>query len=82
MYSYIEERVLLVAQYIIEHKATVRSAAKVFNVSKSTVHKDMVERLAKIAPPMAKEVRQILEHNKEERHIRGGMATYRKYKGA
>ena len=81
MYAYIEERVLLAAQYIIENKATVRSAAKVFNVSKSTVHKDMVERLKKISPNMAEEVRKILDTNKEERHIRGGMATYKKYKG-
>lgn len=82
MYSYIEERVLLVAQYIIEHGATVRGAAKVFNISKSTVHKDMTERLRYIDPIMAKKVRVILEHNKEERHIRGGRATYLKYKGA
>ncbi|MBQ2661868.1 MAG: sporulation transcriptional regulator SpoIIID [Clostridia bacterium] len=81
MYRYIEERVLMAAQYIIENRATVRSCAKVFNVSKSTVHKDMVERLKRISPQMAEEVRRILNQNKEERHIRGGMATYRKYKG-
>lgn len=65
-------------EYIVEHKATVRSAAKVFGVSKSTVHKDVTERLSKINPALAKEVNKVLTVNKQERHIRGGMATKRK----
>ncbi len=79
--TYIEERVLQVAGYIIENGATVRDAAKVFKISKSTVHKDVSERLQGIDPGLAKEVRQVLDFNKAERHIRGGQATYRKYKG-
>ena len=81
MYTYIEERVLEAAAYIIENKATVRAAAQKFHVSKSTVHKDVSERLRPLDPAMAAEVRKILEKNKQERHIRGGMATHRKYKG-
>ena len=67
-------------QYIIETNATVRSAAKKFRVSKSTVHKDVTERLAEINPAQAMEVKTILENNKAERHIRGGLATQLKYK--
>lgn len=78
--SYIEDRVLALADYIIEHKATVRAAAGVFKVSKSTVHKDVSERLLLINPSLAKEVRCILDINKAERHIRGGEATCRKYR--
>lgn len=75
----IEERAILLARYIIETKDTVRSTAKKFGVSKSTVHKDVSDRLLKINPILAKEVREILDENKAERHIRGGMATKLKY---
>jgi len=75
----IEERVTNLAQYIIDSKDTVRGAAKKFCISKSTVHKDITERLVKINPILAKEVREILDENKAERHIRGGMATKLKY---
>lgn len=80
MKDYIEERVLDVAQYIIDSKATIRKTAKVFGVSKSTIHKDMTERLLKINPEIAEETHLILELNKAERHIRGGDATRMKYK--
>lgn len=76
---YIEERAVKLAQYIIDSKDTVRGAAKKFGVSKSTVHKDVSERLLKINPILAHEVRNILDENKAERHIRGGMATKMKY---
>lgn len=75
----IEERAIHLAQYIIDSKDTVRGAAKKFGVSKSTVHKDVSERLLKINPILAHEVREILNENKAERHIRGGMATKLKY---
>lgn len=75
----IEERVKTLASYIIETGCTVRGAATKFNVSKSTVHKDISERLEKINPVLWKEAKQVLERNKEERHIRGGMATKIKY---
>jgi len=75
----IEERATNLAQYIIDSKDTVRGAAKKFCISKSTVHKDITERLVKINPILAKEVREILDENKAERHIRGGMATKLKY---
>ena len=75
----IEERVISLAQYIIDSKDTVRGAAKKFCISKSTVHKDITERLGEINPALAKEVRKILDENKAERHIRGGMATKLKY---
>jgi putative DeoR family transcriptional regulator (stage III sporulation protein D) len=78
--DYIEERVLDVAKYIIESKSTIRKTAKVFGVSKSTIHKDMTERLLKINPEIAEETHLILELNKAERHIRGGDATRMKYK--
>ncbi len=80
MKDYIEERVLEVATYIIESKATIRKAAKMFGVSKSTVHKDITERLPRINPQVAKEAKDILDLNKAERHIRGGKATKMKYK--
>ncbi|MBE6081807.1 MULTISPECIES: sporulation transcriptional regulator SpoIIID [Tissierellales] len=80
MKDYIEERALKVAKYIISEKSTVRQAATVFGVSKSTVHKDVTERLPKINPLIAGMVKQILEKNKSERHIRGGEATKMKYK--
>lgn len=79
MKDYIESRVLTLSQYIIEQKATVRSAAKKFGISKSTVHKDISERLVKINPTLAKKVRSILNENKSQRHIRGGLATKHKY---
>jgi putative DeoR family transcriptional regulator (stage III sporulation protein D) len=77
--DYIEERAVGIATYIIESNATVRDAAKVFGVSKSTVHKDCAERLVGINPSLAKEVRKVLDVNKAERHIRGGLATKEKY---
>lgn len=76
---HITERILLIARYIIDHKATVRATAFQFSISKSTVHKDVTERLPNINPMLAKEVKKILQINKEERHIRGGMATKNKY---
>ena len=76
---YIEERAICLAHYIIDNKDTVRGAAKKFGVSKSTVHKDVSERLLKINPVLAAEVRTILNENKAERHIRGGLATKLKY---
>ncbi len=79
MKGYIEERACAIGQYIVEAKATVRQAAKKFGVSKSTVHKDVSDRLKDINPALAKEVRQVLDVNKAERHIRGGMATKEKY---
>jgi len=75
----IEERVKALATYIIETGSTVRAAATKFNVSKSTVHKDIAERLEKINPALASEAKKVLMHNKEERHIRGGKATKQKY---
>ncbi|MCM1990085.1 MULTISPECIES: sporulation transcriptional regulator SpoIIID [Oceanirhabdus] len=80
MKDYIEERVLEVARYIIESEATIRKTAKVFGVSKSTIHKDMTERLPKINPQIAQEAKRVLDLNKSERHIRGGRATKLKYK--
>lgn len=77
--SSIEERAIVLAQYIIDSKDTVRGAAKKFGVSKSTVHKDIASRLLKINYSLAMEVRKVLDENKAERHIRGGMATKLKY---
>lgn len=79
LYSDIDERAKLLASYIIETGSTVRVTAKVFNVSKSTVHKDISERLEKFNPSLAEEAKKILEINKAERHIRGGLATKLKY---
>lgn len=76
---YIEERVIQLAKYIIDNKDTVRGAAKKFGISKSTVHKDVTERLRKINPMLAREIKIILDENKAERHIRGGEATRKKY---
>ena len=81
MRTNIEERACDLAEYIIEHKATVRSAALQFGISKSTVHKDLTERLPRINPALYRQVRQLLDINKAERHIRGGLATRKKYKG-
>lgn len=73
-------RAEILGQYIIENKATVRAAALKFGISKSTVHKDVSERLPKINPSLYAQVKSILEINKQERHIRGGMATKIKYR--
>lgn len=80
MKDYIEERALEIAKYIISSRTTVRDAAKIFGVSKSTVHKDVTERLPKINPVVALQVKEIMDKNKAERHIRGGKATKMKYK--
>lgn len=77
--SYIEERAIEIAQYIIENNATVRQAAKKFGISKSTVHKDITDRLIQISPALASQTRKVLDVNKSERHIRGGLATKEKY---
>ncbi|MDI9486236.1 MAG: sporulation transcriptional regulator SpoIIID [Firmicutes bacterium] len=84
MRDYIRKRVVDVSLYIVKTKATVRQAATVFGVSKSTIHKDVTERLPRINRELAEQVKQVLEVNKSERHIRGGEATKRKYsvKGA
>lgn len=79
MKDYIEERALEIANYIVEQNATVRQAAKMFGVSKSTVHKDVTDRLVQINSDLAAKARRVLEVNKQERHIRGGMATKEKY---
>ena len=79
MKDYIEERVLELAGYIIETGATVRAAAKKFRISKSTVNKDITERLLEINPGLAAQVKTVLDNNKAERHIRGGLATKEKY---
>lgn len=79
MKAYIEERTVTIAKYIIEKKTTVRETAKRFGVSKSTVHKDITERLESLNPVLAEEVKNVLDKNKSERHIRGGMATKLKY---
>ena len=77
----IEERAVLLAQYIIENKATVRAAAQKFGISKSTVHKDISERLPLFNRPLYLQVKKILDVNKAQRHIRGGIATRKKYRG-
>lgn len=74
-----EERAVEIATYIIEHDATVRQTAKQFGISKSTVHKDVTERLLQLNPALAKQARKVLDVNKQERHIRGGLATREKY---
>ena len=79
MKDYIEERAVEIAEYIIENSATVRQTAKKFGISKSTAHKDVTERLNQINPALAGQARQVLDVNKSERHIRGGMATREKY---
>ena len=77
----IEERACDLALYIIEHQATVRSAAKQFGISKSTVHKDLSQRLPAFNRALYLQVKEVLDLKKAERHIRGGIATRRKYKG-
>ena len=79
MKKYMEERVIESATYIIEHNATVRQTAKQFGVSKSTVHKDVSQRLKYVNMSLYKDVKKVLETNKSERHIRGGLATKKKY---
>ena len=78
----IEERAVTLAQYIIENRATVRAAAQKFGISKSTVHKDLQDRLPRLNRALYAQVKAVLDENKAERHIRGGIATRRKYKGA
>lgn len=80
MQEYIQKRVLEISNYILESTATVRQAASVFGVSKSTVHKDLTERLPLLNEDLADEVKRVLELNKAERHIRGGEATRKKYR--
>lgn len=75
----IEDRAKLFANYIIENRATVRATAQAFDISKSTVHKDVAERLRKFNPSLAEEAKKVLDLNKSERHLRGGMATKMKY---
>ena len=79
MKDYIEERAIEIANYIIENNATVRQTAKAFGISKSTVHKDVSDRISLINPFLATQVRKVLDLNKSERHIRGGLATKEKY---
>jgi putative DeoR family transcriptional regulator (stage III sporulation protein D) len=79
--EYIEERAVEIANYIIDCNATVRQTAKKFGISKSTVHKDIQERLPAVNRTLYLQAKQVLEENKAERHIRGGMATREKYRG-
>ena len=79
MKEYIEERAVEIGNYIIETRATVRQTAQRFGISKSTVHKDVTERLVQVNPSLAKQARKVLDINKSERHIRGGLATREKY---
>ena len=81
LHTDIEERSCDLAAFILENKATVRAAAAKFGISKSTVHKDLTERLRRVDPGLYAQVRQLLDWNKAQRHIRGGLATRRKYKG-
>lgn len=81
MKGVVEERVVELGEYILQNNATVRAAAKRFHISKSTVHKDVAERLQTVNPQLYGQVRHVLEVNKAQRHIRGGQATRRKYKG-
>ncbi len=76
-----KDRALELGKYIIDTGSTVRATANVFKISKSTVHKDVTERLRKDDPTIYQSVRNVLDKNKEERHIRGGLATRKKYKG-
>ena len=81
MRDYIEERVLEIAGYILENKTKIKQTPKQFDVCKSTVHKDVTLRLQQIRPDIADSIQQVLQLNKAERHLRGGAATHRKYKG-
>mgnify|MGYP001431413641 CR=1 FL=1 len=80
MHDYIRERTIKIGRYFVETRNTVRSIAKEFGVSKSTVHKDLTERLPEINPELASKVKEILEYHKSVRHLRGGEATKVKYK--
>jgi len=82
MKGVVEERAVELGEYILQNNATVRAAAKRFHISKSTVHKDVAERLQTVNPQLYGQVRHVLEVNKAQRHIRGGQATRRKYKGS
>ena len=82
MKGVVEERAIELGEYILQNNATVRAAAKRFHISKSTVHKDVAERLQTVDPRLYGQVRHVLEVNKAQRHIRGGQATRRKYKGS
>ena len=79
MKGIVEERAITLGEYIVSNNATVRETAKKFSVSKSTVHKDVTERLVKLNRPLSEDVRTVLDKNKAERHVRGGEATKRKY---
>lgn len=79
MNGYVEERAVELAEYIIKTRATVRFTAKKFGISKSTVHKDVSQRLRTLSPELYKNVKEVLEQNKAERHLRGGIATKNKY---
>lgn len=79
MKGYVEERAVELAEYIIENKATVRFTAKKFGISKSTVHKDVSQRLRYLRPALYTQVKEILDYNKAQRHLRGGIATKNKY---
>lgn len=81
MTDHLERRACELAVYMIETGATVRTAAKEFHISKSTVHKDLQHRLCRADPKLYEQVRKVLDKNKQERHIRGGLATRKKYKG-
>ena len=80
MNEIVEERAVELGEYIVAHKSTVRAAAKKFGISKSTVHTDVAQRLKKLSPTLYAQVREVLEVNKAQRHIRGGLATKEKYK--
>ena len=79
MKDLVEERAAMLGEYIVENEATVRATAKVFGISKSTVHMDVAQRLKKFDPALNDQVRKVLEVNKAQRHIRGGLATKEKY---
>lgn len=81
MKGIVEERAVELGNYILENRTTVRKAASKFGISKSTVHKDVSERLRNVNPQLYCQVRKILEINKAQRHIRGGLATRKKYRG-
>ena len=74
-----EDRAIMLAQYLVENGATVRAAAKMYGISKSTVHKDITERLPRISGTLASQVKKVLDYNKAQRHLRGGEATKHKY---
>ena len=79
MNEIVEERAVELGEYIVAHKSTVRAAAKKFGISKSTVHTDVAQRLKKLSPSLYAQVREVLDVNKAQRHIRGGLATKEKY---